>query len=140
MIELVIREEAADDLEPIRRVHRLAFDGDEEARLVDALRAEGYVRTSLVAEAEGRVIGHIMFSDLPILAPEATIPALPLAPLAGHLRRSRGRKSVPHWSVRASVLPHARSPDRGRPWTSRVLPSVRVFCKAGWTAEVTILG
>ena len=82
MIGVVIRQEAADDLETIQAVHRLAFDGDEESRLVDALRAEGWVRASLVAEAEGRVIGHIMFSDLPILTPDATIPALSLAPLA----------------------------------------------------------
>ena len=82
MIGVVIRQEAADDLETIQTVHRLAFDGDEEARLVDALRAEGYARASLVAEAEGRVIGHILFSDLPILTPDATIPALSLAPLA----------------------------------------------------------
>ena len=82
MIGLSIRPETPDDLEAIQTVHRLAFDGDEEARLVDALRAEGYARASLVAEAEGRVIGHIMFSDLPILTPDATIPALSLAPLA----------------------------------------------------------
>jgi putative acetyltransferase len=82
MIGVVIRQEAADDIETIQTVHRLTFDGDEEARLVDALRAGGYVRASLVAEAEGRVIGLIMFSDLPILTPDATIPALSLAPLA----------------------------------------------------------
>ena len=89
MIGVVIRQEAADDLNPIQSVHRLAFGGDEEARLVSALRAEGYVRASLVAEAEGQVIGHILFSDLPILMPEATIPALSLAPLAVIPERQR---------------------------------------------------
>ncbi len=82
MTRVSIRPEAADDSESIQLVHRLAFDGDDEARLVDALRAEGYVRASMVAQAESRVIGHILFSDLPILTPEATITALSLAPLA----------------------------------------------------------
>jgi putative acetyltransferase len=82
MTRVSIRPETADDLDFIRKVHGLAFDRDVEARLVDALRAEGYVRASLVAEVEGRVIGHILFSDLPILTPKATIPALSLAPLA----------------------------------------------------------
>jgi putative acetyltransferase len=82
MMGVVIRQVAADDLESILTVHWLAFGGDEEASLVSALGAEGYVRASLVAEAEGRVIGHILFSNLPILTPDATIPALSLAPLA----------------------------------------------------------
>ena len=82
MTGVVIRREAADDLETILTVHRLAFDRGEEARLVSALRAEGYVRASLVAVVQGHVIGHILFSDLPILTPDATIPALSLAPLA----------------------------------------------------------
>ena len=82
MIGVVIRQEAADDLEAIKTVHRLAVEGDEEARLVSALRAEGHARASLVAVVQGQVIGHIMFSNLPILAPDAAIPALPLAPLA----------------------------------------------------------
>ena len=123
----MIREEAADDLETIRTVHRLAFDGDEEARLVDALRAEGYVRASFVAEAEGRVIGHIMFSDLPILTPDAMIPALSLAPLAVIPRKQR--QGVGSALVREGIQycrTHGHQ-DRGRPWTSRVLPSVRIF-------------
>jgi len=82
MTGVVIRPEAADDHGAIQAVHRLAFDGDEEATLVSVLRAEGYVRASLVAEAQGQIIGHILFSDLPILTPDATISALSLAPLA----------------------------------------------------------
>jgi len=78
----VIRPEAADDHEAIRQVNRLAFGQDAEARLVDALRDGGFVRASLVAEAEGQVIGHILFSDLPILVESRTIPALALAPIA----------------------------------------------------------
>jgi putative acetyltransferase len=77
-----IRPETRDDLDLIRTVHRLAFGGDDEARLVDALRAQDYTRVSLVADLGGRVVGHILFSDLPIVTSQGTIPSLSLAPLA----------------------------------------------------------
>jgi putative acetyltransferase len=37
---------------------------------------------SLVAEQAGRLVGHILFSDLPIITGEGTVPALALAPMA----------------------------------------------------------
>jgi putative acetyltransferase len=77
-----VRPERPEDAEAIREVHRLAFGREDEGRLVDALRAGGHVRLSLVAEAEGQLVGHILFSDLPILTPAGPVPALALAPLA----------------------------------------------------------
>jgi putative acetyltransferase len=62
----VIREETPRDREAIRDVNRLAFGGQDEARLVDRLRADGLVVVSLVAEEGGEVVGHILFSKLPI--------------------------------------------------------------------------
>jgi len=78
----LIRPETPADHEAIRQVNRLAFGQDAEARLVDALRDGGFMRASLVAEVEGQVVGHILFSDLPIIAEHGTIPALALAPMA----------------------------------------------------------
>lgn len=77
-----IRPETPADREAVRRVHRLAFGQGDEGVLVDSLRTEGYARVSLVAEAEGRVVGHILFSEVPILTDGGTIPALSLAPVA----------------------------------------------------------
>lgn len=77
-----IRDEAANDADDVRIVNRLAFGGDAEANLVDALHAGGYVRVSLVAAVEGRIVGHVLFSDLPIRTAGGTVPALALAPLA----------------------------------------------------------
>jgi len=37
---------------------------------------------SLVAEQGGQVVGHILFSDLPIITEAGTVPALALAPMA----------------------------------------------------------
>src|SRR5438270_5207172 len=78
---ITIRPETASDHEVIRHVNRLAFGQDDEARLVDALREGGFVRVSLVAERAGRIVGHILFSDLPILTGDGTVAALALAPM-----------------------------------------------------------
>ncbi len=81
-MSILIQPETSADHESIRHVNRLAFAQDEEARLVDALRDGGYVRLSLVAQQAGRVVGHILFSDLPIITQAGTVPALALAPMA----------------------------------------------------------
>ena len=82
LMPLVIRPETPNDQDAIRHVNRLAFGQDEEAVLVDALRAGGFVRLSLVAENEGQVVGHILFSELPIITERGVVPSLALAPLA----------------------------------------------------------
>jgi putative acetyltransferase len=74
--------ETSADYEAIRQVNLLAFGQDAEARLVDALREGGYLRVSLVAEQAGRVIGHILLSDLPIITEAGAVLALALAPMA----------------------------------------------------------
>lgn len=78
----IIRTETVTDRPAIREVNRLAFGGECEARLVDALRGGGHARVSLVAEEGGRVVGHILFSDLPIVTASGTVHALVLAPTA----------------------------------------------------------
>jgi putative acetyltransferase len=77
-----IRPDTHQDHEAIRHVNRLAFGQDEEAQLVDSLRDAGYVRVSLVAVCDGLVVGHILFSDLPIVTEAGQVDALSLAPMA----------------------------------------------------------
>lgn len=77
-----VRTETAADFAAIREVNRLAFGQDAEAQLVDALRAGGFVRASLVAGRDGRVVGHILFSELPIITEAGNVSALALAPMA----------------------------------------------------------
>jgi putative acetyltransferase len=81
-MNILVRPETSADHESIQHVNRLAFGQDDEARLVDALREKGYVRVSLVAEVGGQIVGHILFSDLPIITGSGTVPALALAPMA----------------------------------------------------------
>jgi putative acetyltransferase len=93
----IIRPERSADHAAIREVNRIAFGGEGEARLVDALRGGGHTRISLVAEEEGQVVGHILFSALTIASPQGEIEALSLAPLAvvpSHQRRGIGSSLV----------------------------------------------
>ena len=64
--ELVIREETPAGHPAVRELNRLAFGQADEANLIDALRAGQYARLSLVTERDGAVIGHLLFSRLPI--------------------------------------------------------------------------
>lgn len=73
---ILVRNETERDHEAVRQVNRLAFGQEAEARLVDALRTGGFARVSLVAEVNGQVVGHIMFSDLNILTGNGTVAAL----------------------------------------------------------------
>jgi putative acetyltransferase len=92
-----IRPETAADFASIFEVNRRAFAGDAESRLVDALRSAGASRISLVAEIAGRVVGHVLFSDLAIVNQGRPIAALALAPLAvlpQHQRQGLGSALV----------------------------------------------
>ena len=77
-----IRPEHSTDHAAIRRVIELAFGQSNEADLVEALREQAHPHISLIAETEGRVVGHIFFSPVSIEWPEGSFTALGLAPLA----------------------------------------------------------
>jgi putative acetyltransferase len=92
-----IRTETDRDRQAVWDVNSAAFDSELEANLVDALRDEGFVEVSLVAEAAGRIVGHILFSRLSILTESETIPAVSLAPMAvvpSHQRQGIGSRLV----------------------------------------------
>jgi putative acetyltransferase len=74
-----IRSETINDQDAIREIHRLAFGGPAEAKLVDDLRQSADALISLAAERDGRIIGHVLFSRL-----KAPMKALGLAPVAIH--------------------------------------------------------
>jgi putative acetyltransferase len=77
-----IRPERLDDASAIHAVHAAAFATDAEARLVDAIRANGRAAVSLVAEAGDRVVGHILFSEVTVGAVPDGPRGVGLAPLA----------------------------------------------------------
>jgi len=80
-----IRAETPADIEAISEVNRLAFGRENEARLVETIRdTPGFIPAlSLVAERDGRVVGHVLFSRIAIRTGGGPdIPALALAPVA----------------------------------------------------------
>ena len=80
---MLIRQESRSDYKNIRQLNDAAFGSTEESQLIDHLRAEGSAVLSLVAEDEGDIIGHIMFSRVEIVGKAgAPMPVVALAPMA----------------------------------------------------------
>lgn len=79
---MIVRREEVSDRLAVHEVNCLAFGQDLEAVLVEQLHAGGYVRLALVAEDAGTIVGHILFSTLPIHTSDGVVPALALAPMA----------------------------------------------------------
>ena len=79
---ITIRPEEPRDIEAVLRVNALAFGSQEEPDMVRALRRAGKVLCSLVAEAQGAVVGHILFSPMTIESETETHNAVCLGPLA----------------------------------------------------------
>ncbi len=68
-MNVMIRDETAADGRAIFEVTRAAFENHPISRqtepyIVEALRAAGALAVSLVAEADGRVVGHVAFSPV----------------------------------------------------------------------------
>ena len=100
---VVVRAETAADRAGVRRVNELAFEGAAEADLVEALHRDGLVLSSLVAEIDGAVEGHILFSRMWV----DWLPAARWTPSAWRLSPWRRRISVAAsaacWSAAAST-------------------------------------
>jgi putative acetyltransferase len=89
-VSVEIRTEEAGDVPGVRDANRRAFGREAEARLVDDLRDGGHARLSLVAEEEGRLIGHVMFSEAVIRTERGEVGALALGPI-GVIPERQGR-------------------------------------------------
>lgn len=89
-----IRFEQPDDLENIRDVHLQAFEADTEANLVDALRNADVELISLVAEENGEVIGHVLFSTVALAGDLKIMGLAPMAVMPGWQNKGVGTKLV----------------------------------------------
>ena len=79
---VVIRDAMADDHDAIDALLLTAFPTDAEARLVRTLREQGDAPIELVAEANGRVVGQILFSPVGVEGSDGRLRGVGLAPLA----------------------------------------------------------
>lgn len=93
VLNIRIEDGSLDDRSRIRAVIEAAFGRSEEADLVDMLRGGEHVLTSLVAEMDHQVVGHILFSrmwiDTSIDTASELVSAVALAPVAVSPRRQR---------------------------------------------------
>lgn len=86
---MIIRKETPNDIEAIHEINHRAFDTEAEAQLVNALRMSGAPLISLVAEDEGVLIGHILFSPVSIPGWDGRKRVAGLAPMAVLPERQR---------------------------------------------------
>ncbi len=91
---MLIRDENEKDFLQVFELNRRAFESDEEARLVEKLRrTEGAI--SLVAEIEGRVVGHIVFSRVTLEGEKGNFAGLaPMAVLPEFQRTGVGKQLI----------------------------------------------
>jgi len=84
MTTIQVRQEMPEDFRAIDVVHLSAFEGDDEVGLVNSLRASsGYISDlSLVAEFNGRIVGHVMLTKVRLLQGKDSTDILALAPMA----------------------------------------------------------
>lgn len=74
----------------IRQINQAAFGRAAEADLIERLRARGQLILSLVAEADGQLVGHIAFSPVVIETNPAAVSVVGLAPMAVLPAQQRG--------------------------------------------------
>lgn len=82
--DFIIRSEKKEDYEQITLIHIRAFGHDLEANIIANVRAESHYDKdlSLVAEVNGKIVGHILFTPVSIENTYESHSALMLAPLA----------------------------------------------------------
>ena len=82
---MIIRQETEADYKAIYELNQQAFGQDNESQLIEKIRSGNTFipGLSIIAELEGKIIGHILFSKIEIQG-SSTFPSLALAPMAVH--------------------------------------------------------
>ena len=95
-MSMLIRTEEESDRASVHAVNVSAFETSTEADLVDVLREQARPIVSLVAEDDGQVVGHIMFSPVTLCEhDDVKVTGLgPMAVAAGRQRKGIGARLV----------------------------------------------
>jgi putative acetyltransferase len=93
---MLIRAEQEKDRAAVHAVNVAAFETSSEANLVEALREQAEPIVSLVAEDNGAIVGHIMFSPVSLSGhPDLKVMGLgPMAIAPEHQRKGIGSALV----------------------------------------------
>jgi putative acetyltransferase len=91
-----VRSEEPDDVKVVRAVNESAFESSLEADIVEAISKKDSRAISLVADAGGSILGHILFSPVLLVGlTELHLMGLgPMAVLPTHQRRGIGSALV----------------------------------------------
>jgi putative acetyltransferase len=84
---VTMRFERHDDILAIHALHASSYPTDEEARLVDLLRQAMRLTVSLVAVADGSVVGHVAFSPVAVVTGAVGVGLAPVTVAQSHRRR-----------------------------------------------------
>lgn len=96
-----IRDEVPADHPAVAALIAAAFGRDDEARLVDRLRNGGDIEVALVAEHDGRLVGHVVLSRM--TAPPRTLGLAPVAVLPDLQGRGIGSTLIEAALARAAA-------------------------------------
>jgi len=82
-MNITIRREEDNDQIQIYEVNKLAFQQENEGKLIEKIRnTENFIpELSIVAEIDNRIVGHILFSKIKIVG-KSVYESLALAPMA----------------------------------------------------------
>jgi predicted N-acetyltransferase YhbS len=82
-MKIIIRQERPNDYEKVYEINKRAFNQENESELIKKIRkGQNHIPAlSLVAEIEGKLVGHILFSKIKIVG-DLNYDSLALAPMA----------------------------------------------------------
>lgn len=111
-----IRQEQSEDHTAVHRLNTAAFETAAEANLVDSLRRQAEPYISLVAEDDGNIAGHILFTPVTLsghpelnlmgLAPMAVLPEKQRQGIGGLLVQAGVEQCRALQSAAVAVLGH----------------------------------
>jgi putative acetyltransferase len=81
-MELIVRKEKPADIDAIYKLNSEVFPTKAEAALVNLLRESGCIFVSLVAEIDGEIVGHILFTPVELVGDKSQLKIIGLAPMA----------------------------------------------------------
>ena len=103
-MSIEIREERPDDRDAVFALNAAAFPTDDEAKLVDRLRADAEPLISLVATDGEQIVGHILFSPVSLDDDTSVMGLAPMAVEPGRQRQGIGSALVTAGLERCSAI------------------------------------